>query len=420
MPKLAIQGGTPVRTKPFPRYNTIGAEEKEAVLKVLDSGVLSKYLGTWSADFYGGPVVQRFENDWASYFGVPYAIAVNSGTSGLYAAVGACGISPGDEVIVSPYTMTASAVAPIIWGSIPVFADIDPNTFCLDPDSIRKCITPQTKAIIVVDLFGYPADIPEIMAIAREYNLLVIEDAAQAPGAQRKGHYAGTQAHIGVFSLNYHKTIHTGEGGMIVTGDRDLAEKLQLIRNHAEAVVESKGASDLVNMIGFNFRMTEIEAAIGIEQLQKLNFLLWKRIHTAHYLTGRLRHLPYLRLPPVPEDMIHGYYAYPICCTGISRDWLAKALVAEGIPMVAGYAKPLYLQPMYQKQIAIGRDGFPFSHAKNKLNYELGACPVAERMYYKELMYTNVCHAGVTHKDLDDIADAFEKVLTSPACNVQS
>lgn len=270
MSKLAIYGGEPVRTQPFPVYHSMGAEEKQAVMDVLDGKVLSAFLGTWSDNFYGGPRVRELEEAWAEYFNVKHAVSVNSATSGLYAAVGAAGINPGDEVIVAPYTMIASATAALVYGGIPVFADIDPDIFCITPDSIRDRITPYTRAIIVVDLFGHPADMDEIMVIARENNLVVIEDAAQAPGAKYHGRNAGTLADIGVFSLNYHKTIHSGEGGIVVTENDEIAERVRLIRNHAEVVVGNKGTQNLVNMVGFNFRMTEIEAAIANEQLKKL------------------------------------------------------------------------------------------------------------------------------------------------------
>jgi perosamine synthetase len=284
MPQLAIKGGEPVRKKLFPAYNTIGKEEKEAVQKVLDSGNLSQYLGAWTDDFFGGPMVRKLEEDWCKTLGIEYAVSVNSNTSGLFSAIGACGIGPGDEVIVSPYTMSASAIAPVVYGGVPVFADIDPDTFCLDPKSIEAKITPRTKAVLIVHIFGHPADMDAIMPIARKHNLRVIEDCAQAPMGKYKGKYVGTIGDIGVFSLNYHKHIHTGEGGIIVTHDAVLAEKLQLIRNHAENVVEAKGVKDITNMIGYNYRMTEIEAAIGIEQLKKLPQLLEQRLKNARFL----------------------------------------------------------------------------------------------------------------------------------------
>jgi len=421
MAKLAVNGGKPIRQQPFPPYVTIGAEEKRAVQQVLDSTVLSQYLGTWSPDFFGGPRVQKLEREWEAYFGVKHAVTVNSATSGLYAAVGAAGVSPGDEVIVSPYTMSASATAALIYGAIPVFADIDQEIFCLSPDSIRKCITPYTKAILVVDIFGHPADMDEIMQIAREHNLVVIEDAAQAPGACYRGRYAGTLAHIGVFSLNYHKTIHTGEGGVVVTNDDEFADRLRLIRNHAEVVVKDKGTQNLVNMIGFNYRMTEIEAAIGSEQLKKLERLIIPRIEAADYLTEKLGVLPGITPPVVRHDVRHGYYVYPIRYdakqVGVVRKQFAAALSAEGVPISEGYVEPIYLEPVYQQRIAFGKDGFPFTYPgyKGKASYERGICPVTERMHYDELMLTNICHAGVTRQDLDDFVAAFYKVFENRA-----
>lgn len=417
MSKLALHGGTPVRSKPFPRYNTIGDEEKKAVTEVLDSGVLSQFLGTWSPNFYGGPRVQKMEKEWAEYFKVKHAISVNSATSGLYAAVGAAGIGPGDEVIVSPYTMTASATGALVYQAVPVFADISPETFCLDPKSIRERITPRTRAIVVVDLFGHPAEMDEIMAIAKEHNLIVIEDAAQAPGAMYKGRFAGTLGHMGVYSLNYHKHIHCGEGGIVVTDDDELAERLRLIRNHGEVIVGPKGTSNIINMVGYNYRMTEIEAAITSEQLKKLDKLVAPRVELAHQLTEGLRKFPGLTPPVVKESCTHAYYMYPIrysaAKTGITRKKFHEAMVAEGIPVTAGYVRPIYLEPIYQRQIAFGEGGYPFSHPayKGKPNYNKGICPVTERMHEEELVLTHMLHAGVTKDEIKDFIAAVEKVL---------
>jgi dTDP-4-amino-4,6-dideoxygalactose transaminase len=416
MAKLAINGGTPIRTAPYPDYVSIGAEEKRAVAEVLDSTVLSKYLGTWSPDFFGGPRVQALEREWERYFGVKHAISVNSATSGLYAALGATGAGPGDEAIVSPYTMAASATAALVYGAIPVFADIEPDTFCLSPQSIRDRITPWTRAIIVVDIFGHPADMDAIMAIAREHKLLVIEDAAQAPGAMYRGRHAGTLADLGVFSLNYHKTIHSGEGGVVVTNDDELADRVRLIRNHAEVVVKAKGTTNLVNLLGFNYRMTEIEAAIALEQLRKLERLLQPRIDAADFLTSRLRSLPGLTTPSVAPDVRHGYYVYVMRydsrATGVPRARFAAALKAEGVPISEGYVEPIYLQPVYQQRIGYGRDGFPFTYPgyKGSVSYDRGLCPVTERMHFEEVLLTNICHANITQRDLDDFVAAFEKV----------
>lgn len=425
MSKLAIHGGRPLRETPFPTYVTLGEEEKRAVMEVMDSQVLSDFLGTWSDKFYGGSRVQALERAWESYFGVKHAVSVNSATSGLYAAMGAAGVGPGDEVIVSPFTMSASATPPLVYGAIPVFADIDPETFCLDPVSVRQRITAHTRAIVVVDIFGHPAEMNEIMKIAQEHKLTVIEDTAQAPGAQYHGRWAGTLAHMGVFSLNYHKTIHCGEGGVIVTDDDELAERLRLIRNHAELVVRNKGTQNLVNMIGFNYRMTEIEAAIAREQLNKLDPLVQARIEAAHYLTKRLQSFSGITPPVERPGIRHGYYVYAMrydaAQIGVPREVFAAALKAEGVPVFEAAYEPLYLQPMYQQRIGFGNDGFPWTYSgyRGSVSYERGICPVAERMHANELLYTNVCHANVTQADLDDWLAAVEKVMSQRATLTQ-
>jgi len=424
MTKLAINGGQQIRMKNFPAYKTIGKEEEEAVLKILRSGVLSKYLGVWHKDFYGGPEVQALEKQWQKYFKVKHAIAVNSCTSGLYCAVGVCGITPGDEVIVSPYTMSASATAPLVYGGIPVFADIEEDYFCLDPKSVEQKITKLTKAIIVVDIFGLPYDMKKINALAKKHHLYVIEDAAQAIGAKYKNKYAGTLGDIGVFSLNYHKHIHTGEGGIVVTNNDILAERVRLIRNHAESVVEEEGVTNLINMVGFNYRMTEINAAIGRTQLNKLNNLNKQRINNIQYLAKRLTQIPCLEPAKIRQGCIHVFYAHPIKfnqkIAGIHRDKFIAAVRAELKPVKlreaeevmigGGYVKPLYLLPMYQKKIAFGKLGYPWSIHKGKVNYSKGSCPVVEKMYEDILITHGLMYRGMTKKDLDDIIKAFEKV----------
>ena len=419
---LALNGGTPVRTKLFPAYNTIGPEEKAAVQKVLDSGNLSQFLGTWSEDFFGGPTVQKLEKAWCEALGVSHAISVNSNTSGLFAAIGACGIQPGDEVIVSPYTMSASAIAPVVYGGVPVFADIDPNTFCLDPTSIEKVITPRTKAILIVHIFGHPADMDSIMALAKKHKLLVIEDCAQAPMGKYKDQYVGTIGDIGVFSLNYHKHIHTGEGGIIVTNNASLAERIQLVRNHGENVVEAKGVTDLTNMIGYNYRMTEVEAAIGIEQLKKLPGLLEERVKNAAFLHERLGGLKGLSSPPWMDG--HTFYVQPLKydekILGVHRNKFVQAIKAEipsavlreTAPLIGtGYVKPLYWQPIYQQKA--GKCSFNCGHYEGNVNYSKGICPVTERMHLSELITHEYMRPGMTQSDLLDVVRAFEKVVNN-------
>lgn len=415
--KLAVFGGKPVRSRPFEDYNPLGDKEVLAAVKVVKSGVLSQFLGCWHPDFYGGPMVRRLERDWARYTKTKYAVSVNSCTSGLYAACGAVGVGPGDEVIVSPYTMSASAACVLGYNAIPVFADVDHDTFCITPKSIAERITPRTKAIVVVNIMGHPADMDEIMKIARKHGLKVIEDCAQAPGAEYKGKKCGAIGHIGVFSLNYHKHIHTGEGGICVTSDKALAERLQLIRNHAEAVAEDMGAKNLVNLLGFNYRMTEIEAAIGIEQLKKLDSLIAPRIKLANYLTNKFGRIDGLTPPLVKRGAKHVYYIYAIKydekATGIPRDKFAKAVEAEGIPVSQGYVRPLYLQPLYQQLTVYGKKGCPFtcSFYKGKTSYRKGICPVTEKLYEKELLYISLMRPPLTKKDMDDVVEAFAKVM---------
>jgi perosamine synthetase len=413
---LAILGGEKTIATPFKRYNPIGAEEVEAAKGVIESGVLSQFLGAWHADFYGGPKVQEFERMCEAYFGVKHAVTVNSWTSGLVAAVGAVGIEPGDEVIVTPWTMCASATAILQWNAIPVFADIEPDTFCLDPASVEANITPYTKAIMAVDIFGHSANMDALMAIAKKYGLKVISDTAQAPGTYYKGKMTGTLADVGGYSLNYHKHIQTGEGGILVTNDDNIAERLRLIRNHAEAVVGPKGETDLVNMIGNNFRLGEIECAIGIEQLKKLKGFVAGRQRAAERLSSGLKGLPGLRTPTVEPDCTHAYYMYPLVLDighlGVSRATIIKALEGEGvIGLAAGYAN-IHMLPVYQKKIAYGANGFPWTSdiCRREVSYAKGICPVAEELHDKTYIGFAMCMHELNDNEVDLMVRAFVKV----------
>lgn len=410
MERLAVHGGPAVRATPLPGPPRVGAAEARAVADVMASGVLSQFIGAWHEDFGGGPRVRGLERAWAERFEVGHAVAMNSATSALIAAVAAAAVGPGDEVIVSPYTMSASAVCALVHGAIPVFADIEPATFCLDPDSVRGRITPRTKAIVAVDLFGCPADFDALMALAREHDLVVIEDAAQAPGALYGGRHAGTLGHIGVFSLNYHKTIQCGEGGVAVTDDERFAERLALARNHGEAAVEGMG-SDAVDVLGFNHRMGELEAAIAAVQLSRLEELTAPRVEHARRLTDGLRGLDGITPPHVPDGVRHVYYLYALKldeeALGVSRSAFAAALAAEGVPVTEGYVAPLYRQPLYRHRAAVAF-GDPRNAGSGR--YEDGTAPTCERMHDRELLFHPHVHAGLSRDDVDDIVAALRKV----------
>lgn len=422
MSTLAIHGGAPVRTKLFPAHVTVGEEEKQALAAVIDSGCLSKYLGARHEQFMGGEQVRALEAEWAARFGARHAVAVNSCTSGLICALGAAGVSPGDEVIVTPYTMSATATAILVWGAIPVFADVEPEHFCLDPRSVEQKITPRTRAIMAVDLFGQPMDATALRALAEAHGLALIEDTAQAPGAALGGRFAGNLGHMGVFSLNYHKHIHCGEGGIILTDDDRLAERCQLIRNHAEAVVEAKGVPDLTNMVGFNFRMTELEAAVARCQLRKLDGLLERRLANVRLFEERLRHLPAIQPPAVRPGASHAYYVhacrFDADAAGVSRDVFINAVraelpchelrEAEGVKISSGYVRPLYLQPLFQRRIAFGPGGYPFTLGAP--DYAKGLCPVCERLHERELFVHEFILPSMSEADIDDVGKAFDKV----------
>jgi perosamine synthetase len=412
---LAIFGGRKAIETTLALYNPIGQEELNAASKVIESGVLSKFLGSWHEDFYGGPKVRAFENQLAIYFGVRHAITVNSWTSGLIAAIGAIGIEPGDEVIVTPWTMSASATAILHWNAIPVFADIDQMTFNLSVGSIKANITENTRAIVVADIFGQSADMVEIMALAAEYELRVISDSAQAIGTHYMGKKTGTFADIGGYSLNYHKHIHTGEGGVLVTNDDVLAEKLRLIRNHGEVVAGERGDTDLVNLVGYNFRLGEVEAAIGLEQLAKLDDLLSEKQKRVAKLSSKLDDLPGLTPPVVADNRDHSFYIFGMqidpTITGVSCDLICEALNAEGLPVNAKYQN-IHLLPMYQNKVAYGSKGFPWTSevCKRDVRYNKGICPNAEKLNDETYMGLNTCALELIDGDIDLIVDAFQKV----------
>jgi perosamine synthetase len=409
-----------LRTKPFPPYNPIGPEEIQAVSEVLRSGMLSDYIGRDCDKFLGGKNVREFERRWAEYHRVKHAISFNSATSALIAAVGASGILPSDEVIVIAYSMCISATAPLFYDAIPVFADLEDDFFCMDPKSLESKITKRTRAVLTVDLFGQSSDMVGIDAIAKKHNLKVICDSSHVPGCKYRDGFAGTFGDIGIYSLNQHKIIHCGEGGVAVTNDDELALRLQLIRNHAEAVVGDMKYRNLTNMIGGNYRMPEIEAAIGVEQLKKLPRLIQQRQDLAAYLTEKLSGVEFLTPPQIRPGSSHVYYIFPIKyheeATGIPRHKYANTINELGIPLyrlAAGYIKPLYLEPVFAEKDAF-KNGFPYSALPEgeRPAYRKGLCPVTEKLHDRELIVTAYHYPPLTREDMQDIANAFIKAGT--------
>ena len=416
--RLALLGGTPLVKEPFTRYSTIGEEEKSEVLEVLDSGVLSGFVASAGPAFYGGPKVQKLERAWEEYFGVKHAVTMNSATSALYAAVTACGIGPGDEIITSPLTMSATATAALANNAVPVFADVDPRTLNLDPGSVAERITERTKAIYAVHLAGHPCDMDPLIDLAEARNLYLLEDNAQAPAALYKGRYVGCIGDVGVFSLNCHKTIQAGEGGVAVTNDDDFAMRLRLVRNHGEKCLEDFGYGGKSSFIGYNFRMTEMEAAVGYHQLQKLEMLNQWRIRLADYLTGRIaKELDCITPPYVASDCTHVYYVYHMQYDerkgGVPLDLLSRAVQAEGVPVLSRWGKPLYHMSIYQDLSAYGDSGCPFRppYYSGDVSYAKGICPTAEASEHSSLFVETLVAWPNTSDDMDLIVDAIRKVL---------
>lgn len=421
MPKLAINGGKKIRNKFFPMQKTIGEEEKQAILKVLDKKILSGYRGNATESFWGGEMVQELENKFCEKFKVKYALAVNSCTSALQLACGAIGIKQGDEVIVTPWSMSCSASAPMIYGGVPVFCDIEKDYFCLDAKELKKKITEKTKAIIVVDLFGQPYNFQEINKIAKEYNLFIIEDAAQAIGSyyvtQDYGFkYCGSFGDIGCFSFTQGKHLTAGEGGMLVTDNYELYSKLAMLRNHAEAVcndadIFSKSCFNYPNLVGFNMRMTEIQAAILVCQLDKLDdYIQYRRRNVFLFKKNISRKIPFIDVYPVRESCTHSYYVLPFKYDisynkGIHRDDFIESVKAElnyeenridrGIPISCGYIKPL--------------NRFPLFNNKKGIDY----LPIVNNLYESELFLTLYHGLPLDNQDRIDIINAFEKVYNN-------
>jgi dTDP-4-amino-4,6-dideoxygalactose transaminase len=312
----------------------LAREELEAVECVLQSGRLAQ-----------GPKVEEFEALFASYIGTKYAIATSSGTAALHIALLASGIGHGDEVITTPFSFIATANAILFCGAKPVFADIDKDTFCIDPGLIRAKITSKTRAVLPVHLYGQPCNMKEIVKICREHNLILIEDACQAHGAEYHGKKVGSFG-IGCFSFYPTKNMTTGEGGMITTDDSNIAERARMIRSHGQK------ERYIHELLGYNYRMTDIAAAIGICQLKKLDEFNRQRIQHARFLTEKLGKIRGLIAPFVAPNVKHVFHQFTIKVTGdfsIPRDELKQRLKDKGIMTEVYYPLPIHKQPLYKE-----------------------------------------------------------------------
>lgn len=312
----------------------LAREEMEAAECVLQSGRLAQ-----------GPKVEEFEALFASYIGTKYAMATSSGTAALHIALLASGIGNGDEVITTPFSFIATANAILFCGARPIFVDIDKDTFCIDPGLIRAKITSKTKAVLPVHLYGQPCNMKEIAKICREHNLILMEDACQAHGAEYHGKKLGS-FDIGCFSFYPTKNMTTGEGGMILTDDSNIAERARMIRSHGQ---KEKYIHEL---LGHNYRMTEIAAAIGVCQLKKLDEFNRQRIEHARFLTEKLGKIRGLIVPFVAPDVKHVFHQFTIKVTGnfsMSRDELKQRLNDKGIITEVYYPLPIHKQPLYKE-----------------------------------------------------------------------
>jgi len=347
----------------------MGEEEKQAIVAVLESGMLAQ-----------GPKVEEFERAFAAMCGVRHAVATSSGTTALHLALLAHGIDSGDEVVTSPFTFIASANCILFVGAKPVFVDIDECSYNIDPSLVEARITPRTKAIMPVHLFGNPCDMEAIMAIATRHGLVVIEDAAQAHGASINGKKVGSFG-TGCFSFYPTKNMTTAEGGMVTSDDDQVAERVRLLRNHG---MKRRYYHDC---LGYNFRMTDLQAALGLAQLAKLEVFNEKRIANARYLTEHLRDV--VITPQVKEGYRHVFHQYTIRVKG-DRDKIIEQLGKRGIGTGIYYPLPVHKQSIYQE-----------------LGYT-DCLPVAEAMS-REVLALPV-HPALARDDLDRIVQAVSEL----------
>ena len=342
-----------------------------------------------------GPKIEEFEQLIADYVGVKYAVSFCNGTAALHGACYATGIGEGDEVITSPITFAASANCVRYVGGTVVFADIDATTYNIDPVEIRKNISAKTKAIIPVDFSGQPVDIDEIMAIAKEHNLVVIEDGAHSLGATYKGRKVGITADLTMFSFHPVKPMTTAEGGIIVTNNEEYYKKLLKFRSHGieqTAYAQEQGGWYYeMTELGYNYRMTDLQAALGVSQLKKLDTFIAKRQELAEQYNQALTNVEGIKIPEQLADTQSGWHLYMIQLEHANRKEVFDSMRAANIGVHVHYI-PVYWHPYYQQ-----------------LGYERGLCPVAEAWYEKAL--TLPVHPGITQENINFIIEKLKTTI---------
>lgn len=359
--KLAIKGGRRTVDENLKiKWPVISEEDKKAVVEVLDSGTV---FGPYA------PQMVMLQEEFAKFVGTKYCIAMNSGTATLHAAVAAAGVGPGDEVITPAFSFLASATCIMHHNAIPVFVDIDPVTYDIDVNKIEEKITDKTKAIIPVHIHGLPADMDPIMEIARKHNLIVIEDAAQAQGAQYKGKTVGSIGHMAGFSMNATKNHCGGEGGLFVTNSAEYRGKANMVRMFGEFVNPDEGRKYKAYTMGWMYRINELTAAFARSQLKRLPEFNANAQRNGNYLTRELSKIKGVKPPVTPEGRTHVYHKYRIRLVpeelGLDiepvkfRDAVQKALQAEGVDAVLWQTMPVPAQPLFQLKEGYGK-GCPF------------------------------------------------------------
>ena len=399
MSKLAIKGGEPVRTKPFPKWPVFDERELDAIKEVLHSGV-------WGIR---GTTQKEFEEKFAAYQEAKYGVAVTNGTAALETTFRAVGIKVGDEVIMPAYTFMATATAVLHVGGLPVFADIEPDTYTLDPEKVEAAVTDRTRAVLPVHIGGRPANMDEIVRIAQENDLSIIEDACQAWGAEWRNRRVGAIGDLGAFSFQSSKNITSGEGGIVVTNDRKLYELCWSYHNCGRVM---NGEWYRHDVPGTNCRMTEFQAAILLVQLTRLEEHTKTRNKNARYLSEKLSKIDGVEpLKQDPRVTNHAYHLFTFRYDaegfhGLPKNEFVEALRAEGIPCSPGY-KPLYKEAF---MLNLADDRFLSREYGESADYSRVRLPVTEKACYEEAAWFFQNMLLGTREDMDDIIDAILKL----------